>query len=85
MYTDSNALRALQGVGVLEPMLAQENLTTLHQRHFLFVSETGEQVYDVSIINFTCEISSKSDSMLNMVRQTWGLESIGIHISLILL
>jgi len=43
----SNAIRALQGLGVLEAILAKANLTAPSQRLFNFISGTGDElVYD---------------------------------------
>ena len=77
----SNALRSLQGLGLLEAILAKINQTP-DRRFFAFISGTGdhELVYDVSLVNATIEISSTANSVLNIVRETWGLESIGIHV-----
>ena len=57
LHIGSNAIRALQGLGVLEEILAKANSTGPNQRLFNFISGTDdEQVYDVSFINTTGEV-----------------------------
>ena len=79
MHIGSNAIPALQGLGVLEAILAKVNAASPSQPLFNFLSGIGdEKVYDVSFRNVTIEISSIFNSMLRIVAQeTWGLESIG--------
>lgn len=60
LHIGLNAISAVQGLGVLEAILAKVNTAGPNQRLFHFVSAAGtgdELVYDVSFIN-TSEISS---------------------------
>ena len=82
-HVASNALRALQGLGLLEAILAKASQTAgPDERLFVFVSGTGDHeiVYDVSFINITSGTSSKFSSMLSIVQETRELEFIGTHI-----
>lgn len=82
LHVGSNAIPALQGLGVLEAILAKVNLTGPTQRLFHFISGTGDElIYDVSFRDTTSEISSIFNSMLSIAQETLGLESIGTDIS----
>ena len=81
IHIGSNAIPALQGLGVLEAILAKVNTASPSQRTFSFLSGIGdEKVYDVRFINTTSEISSMFNSTVS-IQGTWGLGSIGTHIS----
>ena len=58
LHIGSNAIRALRGLDLLEPILTKEHLTSgPNQRLFEFLSGTGDElVYDVSFINTTNKI-----------------------------
>lgn len=55
LHIESNALRALQGLGLLEAILAKINQVAPGRHQFAFMSGTGDHefVYDVSIMNAT--------------------------------
>jgi hypothetical protein len=58
LHIGSNALRALQGLGLLEAILAKVNQSAGPGQHvFVFVSGTGdhELVYDVCFVNTAIE------------------------------
>ena len=82
LHIGSNAIPALQGLGVLEAILAKVNAAHPSQRLFRFLSGIGdEQIYDVSFRNPTSELSSIFNSMVSTALEIWGLGSIGTPIS----
>ena len=69
---------------MLGAILAEVNLAGPDhwQRPLRFISGTDDGLlYDVSFRNITSEISSIFNCMLSIVQETWGLQSIGNHIS----
>lgn len=71
LHIGSNALRALQGLGLLETILAKLNQKPSDQHLLVYISGKGdhEQLYNVSNIIATSEISSKVNSLLNIVQE----------------
>jgi hypothetical protein len=71
LHIGSNAIPALQGLGVLEAVLAKVNATSPNQRLFRFFSGIGdERICDVSLRNATSEISSIFNSFLSFAQET---------------
>ena len=84
MHIGTNGLRALQGLGVLDAIVARTGLDTVDRHLTVFISGTGDHqlIYDASIMSHIVEISSNSSSMLNIAQgEVWGWESIGTHTS----
>jgi hypothetical protein len=82
LHIGSNAVPALQGLGVLEAILAKVHMAGPSQRQFSFLSGIGDApIYDVSFRNATNEISSIINSVLRVAQdsEAWGLGSIGTH------
>ena len=67
---------------MLGAILAEVNPAGPDQRPLRFISGTDDGLlYDVFFRNITSEISSIFNCMLSIAQETWGLQSIGNHIS----
>ena len=66
-----NAIPALQGLGVLEAILAKLNASGPNQPLFSFLSGIGDElIYDVSFRNAMREISSIFNNLLSKSQET---------------
>lgn len=68
-----NALRALDGLGVLEAVLSRSDETTPTKRPFRFLAGVGahEHVYDVGCCDSVSAAKSKSGSSTPSLMMIW--------------